>query len=64
MPNNIFLIDHHCKTQSELTDMLKNTSNLLDFLHGGSGSEVVGGWGPVNVLQNITRCSIGMRLGN
>ena len=27
-------MDHHCKTQSELTDMLKNNPNLLTFLHG------------------------------
>ena len=27
-----FLIDHHCKTQSELTDVLKNSPNLLNFL--------------------------------
>ena len=29
-----FLIDHHCKTQSELTDVLKNSPNLLNFLQG------------------------------
>ena len=29
-----FLIDHHCKTQSELTDMLKDSPNLLNFLQG------------------------------
>ena len=28
----IFPIDRHCKTQSELTEMLKNSPNLLDGL--------------------------------
>ena len=27
-----FLIDHHCKIQSELSDMLKNSPNLPNFL--------------------------------
>ena len=27
-----FLIDHHCKTQSELTEMLKNSPILLNSL--------------------------------
>ena len=30
-----FLIDHHCKTHSELTEMFKNSSNLQNFLQGG-----------------------------
>ena len=29
-----FLIIHHCKTQAKFTEMLKNSSNLLDFLQG------------------------------
>ena len=29
-----YLISYHCKTQSELTDMLKNSPNLLNFLQG------------------------------
>ena len=32
-----FLIDHHCKTQSELTNMFKNSPNLLNFLQGVNG---------------------------
>ena len=27
-----FPIDHHCKTWSELTELLKNSPNLLNFL--------------------------------
>ena len=34
LPNIYLLIDHHCKTQSELTEMLKNSPNLLNFLQG------------------------------
>ena len=29
-----FLVDHHCKSKSELTDMLKSGPNLLNFLQG------------------------------
>ena len=29
-----FTIDHHLKTQSELTDMLKNSPNSLNVLQG------------------------------
>ena len=29
-----FLTDHHCKTRLELTGMLKNSPNLLNFLLG------------------------------
>ena len=29
------IIDHHCKTRSELTDMLKNSPCLLNILQGG-----------------------------
>ena len=29
-----FLKDHHCKTHLELSEMLKNSPNLLSFLHG------------------------------
>ena len=31
--SELFLIDHHCKTKSKLTDMPKNRPNLLNFLH-------------------------------
>ena len=37
LQNIFFPIDHHCKTQSELADMLKNSPNLLNFLQGVVG---------------------------
>ena len=34
--SNIILINHYFKTQSELTEMLKNSPNLLNFLQVGA----------------------------
>ena len=31
----VLFSDHHCRTQSELTEMLKNSLTLLNFMHGG-----------------------------
>ena len=30
----IFLIDHHCKIQTEITDLSQKSQNLLKFLRG------------------------------
>ena len=32
----ILRIDHHCKTNSELTETIKNSRNLLNYLQGVS----------------------------